>query len=544
MDESDGSAIENTASSPEKKKSSSKPTRGTSKRGRGRPKRIQKSASDNEASLNGGQPVACLKHVGKFRYLSNLTQAESAESESSQNETTQQEPLKSTSTRGKRGSGRGRGRGRGAANQTVPKAQSLSEPSSHVSSRGRRIKPNNRWSSDAELNSTKPARGGSRRSTSRGAKRLVEGEVDTVIDALPDKCIISKLHDASNESDAVQEKNSDNHSEEDVKTKANGNIEDTSDDASTETETMQEQKISTVHDLPSIIIGEEVVTEPMCEAIEICPMEESAIVVEVESSNLKAEEVTSSVEEDIIPTEPTSSEESQSAVNEVVMESNDEAMDSPCTEEVILPEVAVSQVDTPAPTVNSEYKIEASSPPDAHEAIRKEYVIDEKESVNSNNEAIELTPDCTTSSASNTPKHEDDLDSQSMLLSPKPVKVKSRWRRTSELEQVICRTKTEPVSNESASITTPEAAAPSPSDGDTKTNEVFNIFSSVDDKILVEERLNSFDIIEENKYLTNRKTSKEVKRMQCDCTLSKEEIAREESGCGEDCINRLLMIEW
>ena len=61
---------------------------------------------------------------------------------------------------------------------------------------------------------------------------------------------------------------------------------------------------------------------------------------------------------------------------------------------------------------------------------------------------------------------------------------------------------------------------------------------------IVEERLESFDIIEENLYLTDKKTSKEVKRMLCDCTLSKEEISRGELGCGEDCINRLLMIEW
>lgn len=61
---------------------------------------------------------------------------------------------------------------------------------------------------------------------------------------------------------------------------------------------------------------------------------------------------------------------------------------------------------------------------------------------------------------------------------------------------------------------------------------------------IVEERLKSFEIIDENIYLTDKKTSKEVKRMLCDCTLTKEEISRGELGCGEDCINRLLMIEW
>ena len=62
--------------------------------------------------------------------------------------------------------------------------------------------------------------------------------------------------------------------------------------------------------------------------------------------------------------------------------------------------------------------------------------------------------------------------------------------------------------------------------------------------VLIEERLKSFEHMEENLYLTSKKTSKEVKRMLCDCTLSKEEISRNEVGCGEDCINRLLMIEW
>lgn len=32
--------------------------------------------------------------------------------------------------------------------------------------------------------------------------------------------------------------------------------------------------------------------------------------------------------------------------------------------------------------------------------------------------------------------------------------------------------------------------------------------------------------------------------MVCDCFLTEEEIERGELGCGEDCLNRLLMIEW
>ncbi|XP_018596231.1 histone-lysine N-methyltransferase SETD2 isoform X2 [Scleropages formosus] len=56
-----------------------------------------------------------------------------------------------------------------------------------------------------------------------------------------------------------------------------------------------------------------------------------------------------------------------------------------------------------------------------------------------------------------------------------------------------------------------------------------------------------FDLIEENMYLTERKKNKshrDIKRMQCECAvLSREERARGATACGEDCLNRLLMIE-
>ncbi|XP_026545400.1 histone-lysine N-methyltransferase SETD2 [Notechis scutatus] len=56
-----------------------------------------------------------------------------------------------------------------------------------------------------------------------------------------------------------------------------------------------------------------------------------------------------------------------------------------------------------------------------------------------------------------------------------------------------------------------------------------------------------FDLIEENMYLTERKKNKshrDIKRMLCECpTVSKEELSQGEVACGEDCLNRLLMIE-
>ncbi|KAK7886399.1 hypothetical protein WMY93_026020 [Mugilogobius chulae] len=56
-----------------------------------------------------------------------------------------------------------------------------------------------------------------------------------------------------------------------------------------------------------------------------------------------------------------------------------------------------------------------------------------------------------------------------------------------------------------------------------------------------------FDLIEDNLYLTERKKSKshrDIKRMQCECPiLSREERSKGVMACGEDCLNRLLMIE-
>ncbi|XP_065297716.2 histone-lysine N-methyltransferase SETD2 isoform X1 [Dermacentor albipictus] len=55
-----------------------------------------------------------------------------------------------------------------------------------------------------------------------------------------------------------------------------------------------------------------------------------------------------------------------------------------------------------------------------------------------------------------------------------------------------------------------------------------------------------YEDIEENLYLFERrktKSKKEVRRMICDCSLTKDEKDRGIMGCEEDCLNRLLMIE-
>lgn len=115
----------------------------------------------------------------------------------------------------------------------------------------------------------------------------------------------------------------------------------------------------------------------------------------------------------------------------------------------------------------------------------------------------------------------------------KPVKVKSRWRKSSELEM---------------NILTP-AAMVTESCGDSdkiaEINEMLvNKPKTVADEEEVASRLKQFIHLKENQYKTDRMTCKEAKKMSCDCFLMSEEIERGERGCGEDCLNRLLMIEW
>ena len=66
---------------------------------------------------------------------------------------------------------------------------------------------------------------------------------------------------------------------------------------------------------------------------------------------------------------------------------------------------------------------------------------------------------------------------------------------------------------------------------------------TAEEKKEIEAKLKMFRRINENNYLCARKVNKQSKKMQCDCTLTKEEIAAGEKGCGDDCLNRLLFIE-
>lgn len=56
-------------------------------------------------------------------------------------------------------------------------------------------------------------------------------------------------------------------------------------------------------------------------------------------------------------------------------------------------------------------------------------------------------------------------------------------------------------------------------------------------------RLKTFAHLKENQYKTDRQICKEAQEMACDCYLAEEDIQKNEFGCGEDCLNRLLLIE-
>ena len=64
-----------------------------------------------------------------------------------------------------------------------------------------------------------------------------------------------------------------------------------------------------------------------------------------------------------------------------------------------------------------------------------------------------------------------------------------------------------------------------------------------EDRAEVDKRIKSFKPLKENQYLCKRVVNKQSKKMQCDCTYSKEEMNQGEKGCGDDCLNRLLYIE-
>lgn len=125
-------------------------------------------------------------------------------------------------------------------------------------------------------------------------------------------------------------------------------------------------------------------------------------------------------------------------------------------------------------------------------------------------------------------------DSSDSTVTGRPMKVKSRWQRASEAEKV-------------PPDTPPPPPPPARKSKDVKI-EQSDTKSEDPPKMDKEEGPVpiTFDLIDENVYLCERKRSKqmrEVRRMVCDCSTSKEDREMGIAGCGEDCLNRMLFIE-
>ncbi|CAH2229034.1 jg21009 [Pararge aegeria aegeria] len=139
----------------------------------------------------------------------------------------------------------------------------------------------------------------------------------------------------------------------------------------------------------------------------------------------------------------------------------------------------------------------------------------------------------------------DGLQSNSLALhfpipSEMPVKVKSRWRRSSELEMGA----NSPLNSPLASPGLPTKLPPLEEEQKVLEDEKPNtpLTKEAYEKI-IEERMSQYEHLEENEYLCDRMISKETKKMICDCFMTRDELERGELACGEDCLNRLLMIE-
>ncbi|CAB3250495.1 unnamed protein product [Arctia plantaginis] len=120
-----------------------------------------------------------------------------------------------------------------------------------------------------------------------------------------------------------------------------------------------------------------------------------------------------------------------------------------------------------------------------------------------------------------------------------PVKVKSRWRRSSELEMGA----NSPANSPLASPSLPQQRLPTVAESFSLPEEEPIPLSKEAYEKIIEERMNQYQHLDENEYMCERMISKETKKMTCDCFMTKEELERGELACGEDCLNRLLMIE-
>ncbi|XP_035217544.1 probable histone-lysine N-methyltransferase CG1716, partial [Stegodyphus dumicola] len=143
----------------------------------------------------------------------------------------------------------------------------------------------------------------------------------------------------------------------------------------------------------------------------------------------------------------------------------------------------------------------------------------------------------------------------------KPVKVKSRWWRSSELEGVL--NSDSLISPNDQTVAASNVMQESPNNPENESEsagvneEAENIQMDVQEPSVADDSIKDDNTtkqlnypvychIEENIYRFARKKSKskkQVRRMVCDCTLTKEEQEYGVLGCKQECLNRLLMIE-
>lgn len=127
----------------------------------------------------------------------------------------------------------------------------------------------------------------------------------------------------------------------------------------------------------------------------------------------------------------------------------------------------------------------------------------------------------------------------------KPEKVKSRWRRNSELESG--HNENELITNKKDALSSSENLIHNNIDNNTTGTYLTSPINSLStDQNENTEPMPNFNVISDNIYLVEKKITKftkEVKKMVCDCILTKEERLKGIMGCGEDCLNRMLMIE-
>jgi hypothetical protein len=147
----------------------------------------------------------------------------------------------------------------------------------------------------------------------------------------------------------------------------------------------------------------------------------------------------------------------------------------------------------------------------------------------------------------------------------KPLKVKSRWRYSSDAESMrssseggFSSAETESMFSSTNSLFDSTGSIENSnvyeSDSESSNLGAFIrptnlikrsghlLFNQEDTELT--EKLKKFQGIEDSIFKTERKISKESRGMVCDCFLTNEDIERGEVGCNEDCLNRLLMVEW